>query len=55
MEGPSKILLGNDITDSLQAEQNSVAQLQSLLTRTVEAISFVLLLNDYRLGELIAR
>lgn len=38
-----------------QAEQSSVAQLQSLLTRTVEAISFVLLLNDYRLGELIAQ
>lgn len=38
-----------------QAEQSSVAQLQSLLARTVEAISFVLLLNDYRLGELIAQ
>jgi hypothetical protein len=36
-----------------QAEQNSVSELLSLLTRTIEALSFVLLLNDYRLGELI--
>jgi len=50
-----QILLGKGIADFSQAEQNSVAQLQSLLTRTIEAISFVLLLNDYRLGELIAR
>lgn len=34
-------------------EQSSVLELQSLLTRTIEALSFVLLLNDYRLGELI--
>jgi nuclear pore complex protein Nup155 len=34
---------------------SSVAQLQALLTRTIEAISFVLLLSDYRLGELIAQ
>ncbi|KAL4070880.1 nucleoporin, partial [Scleroderma citrinum] len=40
--------------EAWKAEQNSVAQLQSLLMRTIEAISFVLLLNDYRLGELIA-
>ena len=38
-----------------QAEQSSVAQLQALLTRTIEAISFVLLLNDYRLGELVVK
>jgi len=38
-----------------QAEQRSVQQLQALLNRTVEAISFVLLLNDYKLGELIAK
>jgi nuclear pore complex protein Nup155 len=38
-----------------KAEQSSVAQLQALLTRTIEAISFVLLLNDYKLGELIAK
>lgn len=38
-----------------QAEQSSVAQLLSLLARTIEAISFVLLLNDYRLGELITQ
>ncbi|KAI6047699.1 nucleoporin [Pisolithus marmoratus] len=41
--------------EAWKAEQNSVAQLLSLLTRAIEAISFVLLLNDYRLGELIAR
>jgi len=38
-----------------QAEQNSVSELQTLLTRTIEALSFVLLLNDYRLGELITK
>jgi hypothetical protein len=42
-------------TEYPQAEQNSVSQLQALLTRTIEAISFLLLLNDYRLGELIAK
>ncbi|KAG9314302.1 nucleoporin [Chiua virens] len=41
--------------EAWKAEQNSVAQLQVLLTRTIEAISFVLLLSDYRLGELIAQ
>lgn len=39
----------------LQAEQNSVSELLSLLTRTIEALSFVLLLSDYRLSELIQR
>jgi nuclear pore complex protein Nup155 len=38
-----------------QAEQRSVAQLQGLLIRVIEAISFVLLLNDYKLGDLIAK
>ena len=37
----------------MQAEQGSVAQLLSLLSRTIEAISFALLLTDYRLGDLI--
>jgi nuclear pore complex protein Nup155 len=46
------LLIGFFIT---QAEQKSVAELQSLLSRTIEAVSFVLLLNDYRLGELIAK
>ncbi|KAG6332506.1 hypothetical protein ID866_6583 [Astraeus odoratus] len=41
--------------EAWKVEQHSVSQLQSLLTRTIEAISFVLLLNDYRLGELIAQ
>jgi nuclear pore complex protein Nup155 len=44
-----------DLHYSIQAEQSSVAQLQALLTRAIEAISFVLLLNDYRLGELVAQ
>ncbi|KAK2461979.1 hypothetical protein APHAL10511_006442 [Amanita phalloides] len=43
------------ITDqeAWKVEQSSVSELLSLLTRTIEALSFVLLLNDYRLGELI--
>ncbi|KII93895.1 hypothetical protein PLICRDRAFT_36114 [Plicaturopsis crispa FD-325 SS-3] len=41
--------------EAWKAEQSSVAQLQTLLTRSIEAISFVLLLNDYRLGELIGQ
>jgi nuclear pore complex protein Nup155 len=36
-------------------EQQSVSQLQRLLGRTTEAISFILLLNDYRMGEIIAQ
>ncbi|KAF8632618.1 hypothetical protein AX15_001820 [Amanita polypyramis BW_CC] len=39
--------------EAWKAEQNSVSELLSLLTRTIEALSFVLLLNDYRLGDLI--
>ncbi|KAH7883515.1 nucleoporin [Phlebopus sp. FC_14] len=39
--------------EAWKAEQSSVAQLQALLTRAIEAISFVLLLSDYRIGELI--
>lgn len=38
---------------TLQAEQNSVSELTLVLTRTIEALSFILLLNDYRLGDLI--
>lgn len=34
-------------------EQSSVCQLISLLARTIEAISFTLLLNDHKLGDLI--
>lgn len=34
-------------------EQSSVFQLISLLARTIEAISFTLLLNDHKLGDLI--
>jgi nuclear pore complex protein Nup155 len=47
--------VGTDLWKMLQAEQNSVSQLLSLLARTIEAISFFLLLHDYRLGELIAQ
>ncbi|KAI0094802.1 nucleoporin [Irpex rosettiformis] len=39
--------------EAWKAEQGSVAQLLSLLSRTIEAISFVLLLTDHRLGDLI--
>ncbi|PIL32067.1 transporter [Ganoderma sinense ZZ0214-1] len=41
--------------EAWRAEQSSVAQLLGLLGRTIEAISFVLLLNDHKLGELVAR
>ncbi|KAI0963698.1 hypothetical protein AcW1_000705 [Taiwanofungus camphoratus] len=39
--------------EAWKAEQESVSELLSLLARTIEAISFILLLNDHRLGELI--
>jgi nuclear pore complex protein Nup155 len=39
----------------MQFEQQSVMQLQALLSRTIEAISFILLLHDHRMGEIIAR
>lgn len=41
--------------EAWKAEQNSVAQLQTLLARTIEGASFFLLLNDHRIGELIAQ
>ncbi|KAI0068445.1 nucleoporin [Artomyces pyxidatus] len=41
--------------EAWKAEQNSVAQLQALLARTIEGASFFLLLNDHRIGELIAQ
>ncbi|THH00942.1 hypothetical protein EW026_g1653 [Hermanssonia centrifuga] len=41
--------------EAWKAEQSSVIQLLNLLGRTIEAISFVLLLTDHRLGELIAQ
>ncbi|KAJ3475958.1 hypothetical protein NLI96_g11485 [Meripilus lineatus] len=41
--------------EAWKAEQSSVAQLLSLLARTVEAISFVLLLADHKIGELISQ
>ncbi|KAI0695140.1 nucleoporin [Cytidiella melzeri] len=40
--------------EAWKAEQSSVAQLMALLSRTIEAISFVLLLTDHRLGDLIS-
>lgn len=43
------------VTNFWQAEQSSVSQLLSLLGRTIEAISFILLLSDHRLGELISQ
>ncbi|KAL5535480.1 hypothetical protein ACEPAF_3574 [Sanghuangporus sanghuang] len=41
--------------DAWKAEAASISHLQALLGRTVEAISFVLLLIDYHLGELVAQ
>ncbi|KDR84906.1 hypothetical protein GALMADRAFT_233368 [Galerina marginata CBS 339.88] len=41
--------------EAWKAEQTSVSELQTLLTRTIEALSFILLLNDYHLGELISK
>lgn len=41
--------------EAWKAEQSSVSQLLSLLGRTIEAISFVLLLTDHRIGELISQ
>ncbi|KAJ6621663.1 nucleoporin [Mycena sp. CBHHK59/15] len=40
--------------EAWRAEQISVSELLSLATRIIEALSFVLLLNDYKLGELVA-
>lgn len=37
-----------------QAEQTSIAQLQALLFRVIEGISFVLLLIDYKFSETVA-
>ena len=44
-----------DEQEAWKAEQSSVSQLLSLLGRTIEAISFVLLLTDHRIGELISQ
>ncbi|KAG5647653.1 hypothetical protein DXG03_009006 [Asterophora parasitica] len=41
--------------EAWRAEQHSVSELISLLSRTTEALSFVLLLNDYMLGDLISQ
>ncbi|KAG9222729.1 hypothetical protein CCMSSC00406_0004643 [Pleurotus cornucopiae] len=44
---------GNE-QEAWKAEQRSVAQLMELLGRSIEALAFILLLNDYKLGELIS-
>ncbi|KAF5374778.1 hypothetical protein D9758_000357 [Tetrapyrgos nigripes] len=41
--------------EAWKAEHASVSELLSLLTRTVEALSFVLLLNDYKFGDILNR
>ncbi|KAG6851190.1 hypothetical protein H0H93_015200 [Arthromyces matolae] len=41
--------------EAWRAEQNSVSEVVALLSRTVEALSFVLLLNDYMLGDLVSQ
>ncbi|EKM61129.1 uncharacterized protein PHACADRAFT_24346 [Phanerochaete carnosa HHB-10118-sp] len=41
--------------EAWKAEQSSVSQLLSLLGRTIEAVSFILLLSDHRLGDLVSQ
>ncbi|KAI0257476.1 nucleoporin [Lactifluus subvellereus] len=41
--------------EAWKAEQKSVAELQALLARTIEGVSFFLLLTDHRIGELIGQ
>ncbi|TFK77170.1 nucleoporin [Pluteus cervinus] len=41
--------------EAWRAEQHSVSELLALLGRTIEALSFTLLLNDYNLSQLIAQ
>ncbi|KAJ4002393.1 nucleoporin [Lentinula boryana] len=41
--------------EAWKAEQASIAQLLSLMTRTIEALSFVLLLNDYHFGDIMTK
>ncbi|KAH8835728.1 nucleoporin [Flagelloscypha sp. PMI_526] len=41
--------------EAWKVERKSISELQTLFTRTIEALSFVLLLNDYRLGDLVAK
>ena len=41
--------------EAWKAEQSSISQMLSLLTRTIEAISFALLLIDHRWGDLITQ
>lgn len=45
----------NNEQDAWKIENTSYSQLHSLLTRTVEAISFVLLLIDYHVEDLTAQ
>ncbi|KDQ20540.1 hypothetical protein BOTBODRAFT_26554 [Botryobasidium botryosum FD-172 SS1] len=40
--------------EAWKTEQDSIVQLQTLLTQTIEAISFILLLIDYKLPETVA-
>ncbi|KAJ2920291.1 hypothetical protein MD484_g125, partial [Candolleomyces efflorescens] len=40
--------------EAWKAEHTSIVELQGLLARTIEALSFIMLLNDYRLGDLVA-
>ncbi|KAF8507029.1 nucleoporin [Russula emetica] len=41
--------------EAWKAEQKSVAELQALLARTIEGVSFFLLLIDHRIGELVGQ
>lgn len=41
--------------EAWKAEATSIAELQALLGRTIEALSFMMLLSDYQLGELVVQ
>lgn len=45
---------GRSEAEANQAEQDSIACLRSLLTQTIQAISFILLLIDYKLPDVVA-
>ncbi|SGY61158.1 BQ5605_C007g04532 [Microbotryum silenes-dioicae] len=50
---PSNLTQATHLTYAYQTEQTSLEALRSLLVRSVEAISFVLLLIDYQISDLV--
>lgn len=45
---------GRNEVEAQQAEQENIGAIRMLLTQSIEAISFVLLLVDYKLPEVVA-